>query len=108
MTSRSAQTSEPQALSHGRRLLVRLGGEGDEIEVRGPDGVVELAITLTAAGPVLRLSAARLELAAEEVAVDCERLKLNARDAVSLKSEGELEIESAEEMRLRGALIRIN
>ena len=64
----------------------------DTVELRAPDGRVCLKITLSPEGPQVELSAAALSLVTRgDVAVDCERFRVNARDEVSLAAGGALE-----------------
>ena len=51
-----------RTLPSGRVVVLRTATGREELEVRAPDGQVEVHIVLTEAGPVVRLTAARLEL----------------------------------------------
>ena len=90
-------------------MVVRLADTGEEIEVRSPTGEVEVQITLTASGPVVRLRAARLELAAaEEMTLNCQRLKVQTTAATEFHTAGEMRVRSEGEMHLNGKMIHIN
>jgi len=97
-------------------LVVRASPEGEELEVRDREGTLELSITLTDAGPLVRLRAARIELESPEtVAVNCRRFEVSATEAVRLQSEGGVNVEAQEfraktqdDIHLDGAMIRLN
>ncbi len=98
----AAASVEERHLPSGRSVTLRTGPGREEIEVRSPDGDVEVRISLTAAGPVVRLTAARLELEATgEVNVECARFAVAARDGAELKSGGDLQLEAASEIRVQ-------
>jgi hypothetical protein len=78
-------SAEPRILPSGRSVIVRLADGTEELEIRSPRGDVEVRIVLTEAGPVVRLSGARLELeAAETVAVRCRRFEVRAEGDICL------------------------
>ncbi len=84
---------QEKMLPSGRSVVVRLAGGAEELEIRSPQGAVEVRILLTDSGPVVRLSGARLELdAAETVAVSCRRFEVRAEGDICLD----------------GAMIRLN
>jgi hypothetical protein len=84
---------QEKLLPSGRSVVVRLAGGAEELEIRSPQGEVEVHILLAETGPVVRLRGARLELdAAETVAVNCRRFEVRA--------EGDI--------RMDGAMIRLN
>lgn len=71
-------------LASGRSIDID-PSDGESINVRSPEGAFELAITFTKAGPVLRLSAASLELCCNgDLRLDCENLALSARSSMSI------------------------
>jgi hypothetical protein len=102
-------------LPSGRSLALRASLSGEEIEIRSPQGELDLRITLTDAGPVVSLRAARLELDAPAVAVRCQTFAVSASSEVSLSSGGALNL-TADELRaktehdihLNGAYVRLN
>jgi hypothetical protein len=107
---------QPRPLPSGRSVLLRVGEGGEELEVRSPDGAVELTVLLTAGGPVVRLRGARLELEAlDAVALRCRRLEVATAEGTHLHSGGEVRI-TGQEMRVRtqgdvhvdGDVIRLN
>jgi hypothetical protein len=109
MISRSAATTEtpeppmetPRLLPSGRSVVVKLTKDGEEVQVRSPAGEVEVRITLSDNGPVVRLSGARLELeAVDTVAVNCRNLEVHTEESTQLSSAGDLRL-TGQEMRLR-------
>lgn len=85
------------ALPHARTLVVRRldGGDG-VLEVRAPDGRIEVSVELGPSGPRLRISAADLDIEAlGTVRVACADLELRASRTASLVAENGLRLESA-------------
>ncbi len=101
-----------QTLEHGpsgRRIMLDLAEDRGEIEVRTQDGLLELRITLTENGPVLRVSAARIELhAADTVAVRCATFDVQTTQATTLSSAGPIEVKAAGNLRLDGDQVFLN
>lgn len=99
----------PLSLPSGRKVSLVLGEEGEEVRVHAPDGQVEVTISLTDAGPVVRLSAAKLQLdAVEEVAVNCQDFKVNTTGGVNIQSADEVHLKSPKDVYLEGAIIWLN
>ena len=93
--------SRVRVLPSGRSIIARVGDEGEAIEIRSPEGEMELRITLTDEGPVLSLHGARLELVSPEtVAVRCKRFEVET-ESVSLRATGDIEIQGEAEFRTR-------
>ena len=81
-------------LPSGRQLRVIDGRAGETVEVRSPDGVVELRVRLTDDGPVLEFEAARIDLrASHDVNVECERFSVRAREDMQLRSAEDIHID---------------
>jgi phage gp45-like len=101
--------SAEKLLPSGRSVVVKLNEGREELEIRAPDGAVEVQIVLTESGPVVRLHGARLELAATEtVAVDCKRFEVHTSEATKLESDGELRVKTADDVHINGKFIRLN
>jgi hypothetical protein len=99
----------PLSLPSGRRVALVLGEGGEEVRVHAPDGQVEVTITLTDAGPVVRLSAAKLQLdAVEQVSVTCQDFKLKTSGGVDIQSEDEIHMKSPKDVFVEGAIIWLN
>ncbi len=88
-TSRSVH--ESVKLASGRTVVVRGDGDGERVVIRAPDGEVELTVRLTREGPVLSVRAVALELDAKDLSVDVDRLKLRAREDVTVEALGSVE-----------------
>lgn len=104
-----------RALPSGRSLVLRVGGDGEEIEIRGAGGAVDLRITLTDAGPVVSLRGARVEVDSADVAVRCRTFDVQATGTVRVASEQEVRFEADElraetkrDIHLNGTFIRLN
>ena len=109
MSDRSPET-DPRSgdgeitLPSGRSLAVRGGNDGgdESIEIRSPDGQLELTVKLTDDGPVLSLKAAAVNIdAAKSVSLRCEDLDIEASKNLRLGSKGEVAIESGDDIRVR-------
>lgn len=111
-------------LATGHRVRVD-EAEPARILVHAPDGVVELSVTMTPDGPLLRFESAALELrSTESVRIDCNELDLRARKRMALHSGGDLEqsgsavqiaaregsvnIDAAHDVDVQGAKILLN
>lgn len=111
-----AETPTERLLPSGRSVVVRASEGREELEVRSPQGDVEVRITLTDSGPVVRLRGARLELeATDAVAVHCRRFEVTTKEDVHFQSEGGVKIEGNEmrvkttsDIHMNGAVIRLN
>ena len=110
------QQTPEHYLPSGRQVVVRLTSAGEELQVRSPDGKVEVSITLSECGPVVHLSAARLELeAADTIVLSCRRLTVNTDESTHLDSAGDLRItgqevriQTSSDIHLNGDVIRLN
>ncbi len=97
----STPPEPPRALPSGRSVTIRASAAGEQVEVRSPDGEVEVTIELTPQGPLVRLRGARLELAASEVRVDCDRFSVEARHSTEIRTEGDVHIAAGGELRVQ-------
>jgi hypothetical protein len=109
--------SEPaHLLPSGRSVVVKVAGDCEQLEIRDPDGLVEVSVSLTADGPVVRVRGGRLELdAADTVAVRCRRFEVQSDERTELSSAGdllmtgrELKVRTNEDIHLNGNVIRLN
>lgn len=106
-----------RVLPSGRQVVVDASAQGERIEVRAPDGSLEIAIALTPEGPVLQVRGARLEIdSTDAVALRCKEFALHAEQGISLTSggraevraQGEVAITSMADARLDAAVIHLN
>lgn len=85
------QQSRP--LRTGRRVVVKTGPEDQTVEVRAPDGSLEVEIRITDQGPVVRLSGARMEIdALDDLVMRCRRLLVEAEESADISSGGKLDL----------------
>lgn len=86
--------SEDELRLHEGYAMQLVGGSDGErkvLRLKAPDGRVCLTISLSAAGPVVELSAAALSVATEgDLTIDCERFQVNARRDMALVAGGSI------------------
>jgi|RhiMetdeSRZDD1v2_1073273.scaffolds.fasta_scaffold961962_2 hypothetical protein len=104
-------------LDQGRSLAVARDGAHQVVEFRAPSGQLELRVKLTEEGPVVVLESVKLELnAAESLDIKCRNLNIEAsgetviasKGEMKIKANGELDIDSPEDIRIRGKMIWLN
>jgi hypothetical protein len=96
-----------QTLPSGRSLTVQVADGQEHLTVRSPDGAVEVQIVLTPAGAVVRLAAAKLEVAASDVAVKCDTFAVEATGGVKIDA-GEFRVKTDQSIHLNGETVRLN
>lgn len=116
--NRASPTPRSLALRAGRSLTIDSGhGIEDLIEIHDATGQVELRIRLTNDGPVLQLDGVRLSMnAADAIEMRCKTLSVDASESVQLasrgtlrvRSEDELNIESPDDVHVRGDNLYLN
>lgn len=80
----------------------KTGGASEQIELRTAGGELELLISITEAGPIVSVRAAKLELhSSDTVAVNCRRLELNAAESISLGSRGDISLRAESQLCLK-------
>ena len=112
MTLPDWTTDPTPALVHlpsGRAVAVAAAPGEERLTVRSPDGVVEVQVSLTAAGPVVRVAVGgRLEIAATgDVAVRCRSLDVRAVDGVRIEAD-EFRAKTVGSIHLNGETVRLN
>jgi hypothetical protein len=103
-------------LPSGRSVVLKMAGAQEEIEVRSPDGTVEVCITLTDCGAVVSLRGGRLELQSpDSVVVNSRRFEVNTTEGTQLNSTGDLQVTGRElrvqaesDIHMTGAVIHLN
>ena len=89
-------------LSSGRSVMVSGEQGSEQLEIRSPEGLVELRIALTKDGPVLSLSGVKLEInSTDSVAVNCREFRLATTETLSLSSGGSLGLNAGGEIRTK-------
>jgi hypothetical protein len=87
--SAKPRATPAMALPSGRTVRAEATPEGDRIRVESASGDVELEVTMTPTGPLLRFRAADLQLAATgEVSVDCEQFTVRAEKGITHETGG--------------------
>ena len=97
-------------------MVVKVAGDHEELEIRDADGQVEVSVSLTAEGPIVKVRGGRLELdAVDTIAVRCRKFEVQTTESTELKSEGdlrimgrELKVRTKEDIHLNGEFIRLN
>ncbi len=104
-------------LAHGQTAEVTSDDGAQTLQLKAADGSVQLTVRITADGPVLVLSGARIELeAAESIALKTRHFSVDASESVDLgsqgtldlHSQGELKVTTAEDCRVAGKMIWLN
>lgn len=99
-----AMGTTKNVLPSGRRLELQVGDSEERLEIRSPEGELELSVVLTADGPVLKLRGARLEIDSNDtVAVQCRRFELNTEEDVALHAKGSIQMNTDDEVRVKSA-----
>lgn len=83
-----------QKLPSGRDVILHVQQNREEIEVRSPDGMLEIRISLTESGPVVQLKGGRLEIeSSDAVRVNCQKFEVNAQQGIDLKSRDNINLD---------------
>ncbi|MBE7544821.1 MAG: hypothetical protein M9913_20910 [Bryobacteraceae bacterium] len=93
--------SEEIVLTSGHRVVASNGSADPHVHIVGPAGDLQLSITLTPAGPLVRLQAASIELSASQ------SLSLNAPD-IHIRSSQSLALEAGGDIALDGRTVLLN
>jgi hypothetical protein len=109
-------TEKHRPLSSGRSLILKEREDHEELEIRSPDGEIEVRVILTDACPIVTVRGARLQIEApESMSVRCGRFEVHADEAAAIHSCGSVDV-TGEVMRVRtagdihmdGDVIRLN
>ena len=99
-------------LTHGpsrREVTLDFAGSRGSIEIRSPEGFVELRITLTEQGPVLSVSAASIHLeAVDTLSLSCRRFEVDAQEAMTLTSAGQIQLAAKHALKINGEQLFLN
>lgn len=79
------------SLTGGRSLAI--GDQAKTLSIHSPQGEIEIEIELRDTGPIVRVRAAALQVETRgELALECERFKVRARDGIHLASQGDIRL----------------
>jgi hypothetical protein len=82
-------------LPSGRQIVVRIEETTERLEIRSPQGDVEVSLELTDRGPVLKLSGVRLDIhATDTVALNCKDFRIRTSETFAVDSGGRVEFKS--------------
>ena len=96
-------------LANGRTVTLATGDHGETVEFRADGGDLELRVKMTADGPVVQLTGARVEIVAtESIEMQCSEFTVKASERLSLGSEGKLDLEAKDDLVVRGKMIYLN
>lgn len=104
-------------LDQGRTLQLARDGSQQLVEIRAASGQLELRIKLTDEGPVLQMEAVKVAVTTEEAfEIKCKTFSVeSSQDTIiqtggelKLKAEGEVSLDSPEDVRVRGKVIWLN
>lgn len=84
---------ERLALIGGQQLVLERGATRNVLTIVRADGMVALSVHLTAAGPVLRVEGAALEIHAQgDLALSAGRVSIHGREHLALTSGGDVQL----------------
>ncbi|MEN6465504.1 MAG: hypothetical protein ABFD62_10025 [Syntrophaceae bacterium] len=104
-------------LESGRKISARTVDKEDLIEIAEPGGRIVMSVRMTAAGAVVTVEGAHLELkSTESIKLNAKKIDICAAEETSIASKGKLNVDSAEELNIRsgedvkvsGRLIHLN
>lgn len=108
LLDRERETGMERLLPSGRSLILKTVDGREELEIRSPQGELEVCVVLTETGPVLRLRGARLEFdSSDTISLNCRRLQVNSVEDVRIAAR-ELRVRTESDIRMNGATIRLN
>jgi hypothetical protein len=111
-----AGSAPARVLPSGRSVVLKIGDGCENLEVRSPDGDVEVRITLTDQGAVVSLRGGRLQMeSADAVALNCRRLEVVTTEGTALGSAGDvlitgrgIRVQTENDIRMNGGVIYLN
>jgi hypothetical protein len=111
-----ARSAPARVLPSGRSVVLKIGDDCEDLEVRSPDGDVEVRITLTDQGAVVSLRGGRLQMeSADAVALNCRRLDVVTTEGTALGSAGDvlitgrgMRVQTENDIHLNGGVIHLN
>jgi hypothetical protein len=98
---------ESLQLPSGRVVALAVEPGLEKLIVTAPEGGLELTIMFGPNGATVRLGAGRVELAAQQLSVQCESLDLTAQGTVQIQAE-EFRVRTERSIHLNGETVRLN
>ncbi len=83
------ELSRVVSLPSGRDVVIQ-SGKDETIEVRSPDGTIEVSIALTEHGPVLRVTGGTLQMQADTLSLKGRRVDIDSSELTTISSGGEV------------------
>jgi hypothetical protein len=108
--SAGPDTAQPEAtragivhpIGHGRSLALVPQGHDSTVEIRAENGMLELRIRVTDAGPVLEMQGIKLALTAtESIEMKSPRVMVEAEESLTLASRGEARLLANDRIHVR-------
>jgi hypothetical protein len=79
------RVSRNARLPSGRTVSLSVRNDLEELQVKSPDGLLELRVVFGPEGPVVSLQCARLELSApDRISVRCRKFEVQTAEAVEI------------------------
>ncbi len=113
---RNEVSAPARALPSGRSVVLKVGDGCEELVIRSPDGDVEVCVTLTDQGAMVRLSGGRLQMqSADMVSLNCRRLEVVTTEGTALGSAGDvlitgrgMRVKTENDIHMNGGIIHLN
>jgi hypothetical protein len=110
------RSGQARVLPSGRSVVLKIGDECENLEIRSPDGDVEVRIKLTNQGAVVSLRGGRLQMdSADAVALNCRRLDVVTTEGTALGSAGDvlisgraMRVKTENDIHMNGGVIHLN
>ena len=91
-------------LTTGHSIMLRASDGGESLEIVSPAGAVEVSIDFSSGSPVVRITGASLEIAsAGRARISCDGFEVASRGAVRVSAEGDVDVESGSQARIKCA-----
>jgi hypothetical protein len=115
-TRKPKKAASARKLPSGRSVVLKVADGCEELEIRSPDGDVEVRIALTDKGAVVTLRGGRLQMqSADAVSLNCRRLDVITTEGTALGSAGdvvitgrEMRMKAENDIHMNGGVIHLN
>ena len=96
---RGSDKKKSLQLNSGRQVLVHSNEKEELIEITEPEGEVIMKVRMTDDGPVVSVLGARLELkSTETIALEANKIKIQAKEEAVLESKGSLKVDATKKI----------